>query len=989
MFFCRKKGDEMKNIAYLLLIVVLVPMAFGANDDLSAPSAVPSHVFKVPGSPMGTPYNGPLATPTLVDTIDLSPINAAGYCWGLAYDWERDALWVTQWNSAYNKMYAIQKHSPCTKIDSVTLGSGVPTYRLGIGYAGSNIMYMAGYNTSIYRIDMTNGTGTVYRTVSSTLEGFDFNGVDDVVYGTDWTANVLGYAQPSQTGTWTTISRPQYPCGASGAYSATSAPTLLFQAEEAAPSNFYQFRLTNGVPAATPESVWQCDPGQTQGYEADCAFDGQYVYILDQSGPDKIWVYDIGIVLDDTIRWTFETGWQGWTKTGAYAFPNGWGVAPSNLHTGWVPPNAQDSCLWFDDDAAGSGAPALQDTALSPVIVPHSTTNWLKWGVTFNYLGTPEYLQVGIKYFDGSTWTVVPLMTYTADVAGRWDSADVSAYKTYPRLQVYAYYDDGGGWMWYGAIDNVTINGELYVAQHDVGTTAINQPPTNLLPNTTYTPSATYRNYGNNNETFDVYFQIDSSGTLVYNQTQNITLNADADTTITFTNWTCCGTTGINYTIRAFTVLSGDVNPVNDTLTQISTVNPTFWEILSAQFPSPSSGHSMATIHDGNYMVFGIRTTGGYTNQTQIYDITAGSWTAGPTNPYGCGAYGTAQGVNGKYYRLGGTDSWPTALNRVDIYDPGATSWSSGAACPMGNMDQVSGVYKDSLIFTLGGGNWGGTVTPHTNVYFYDTYLDTWTQATSMTGVGRGCAAGGVIDTFAIVACGYDGSSTYRNDYIVGIINPNNCSQITWGSPATIPGMVGRYRVPSGVDHVNKELWVVCGQISGGTSDETWSYSPYTNTWTNWNKPKPHPVGNVSPVAVTLTAAGDVGVFVASGYYGGAYIPDHEVFHTGLIPGVQEKPNTPISQLKFGFAPNIPNPTKGYTPISYATTKNGHVTLKVYDGAGRLVRTLVDRPFESAGAKTVYWDSKDNSGRSVLSGVYFLILEAEAKTASHKLILVK
>ncbi len=982
----------MKKFASMIILLVLVSVAFGANDDVSAPSAIPSHVFKASQRAGGMPYNGPCATPTLVDTIDLSPINSTGYCWGLAYDWERDALWVTQWNSAYPRMYAIQKHSPCTKVDSVTLGSGAPTYRLGIGYAGSNVMYMAGYNNTVYRIDMTNGTGSVYRTLSgvSGLEGFDFNVVDDVLYASDWSTMLAGYAKPSQTGTYTTWTVPQYPCGMSGAYSGTSAPTLLFQAEEASPSHFYQYRLTAGVPNTTPESVWTCDPGQTQGYEADCAFDGQYVYILDQSGPDKIWVYDIGIVLDDTVRWTFETGWQGWTHTSSYTFPNAWGVAPSNLHSGWVPPNAQDSCLWFDDDAAGSGAPPLQDTALSPVIVPHSTTNWLKWGVTYNYLGTPEYLEVGIKYFDGSTWFVVPLRTYTADIAGAWDSADVSAYKTYPRLQVYAYYDDGNDWMWYGAIDNVTINGELYVATHDVGTTAINQPPDNLLPNTSYTPTATYNNFGNNNETFNVYFQIDSSGTTVYNQSQSLVLNAGEDTTLTFPNWTCCGTTGITYNLKAYTVLAGDVNPANDTVAKNAVVNPTFWEILSATFPSPSSGHSEATIDDGKYMVFGIRTTGGYTNQTQIYDINAGAWTAGPTNPYGCGAYGSAQGVNGKYYRIGGTDSWPTALTRVDIYDPGSTSWSSGANAPTGLVDHVTGVYKDSLIFSLGGGNWGGSVAPNTNVYFYDTYLDTWTQATSMTGVGRGCAAGGVIDTFAIVACGYDGSSTYRNDYIVGIINQSNCSQIAWGSPVTIPGMTeGRYRVPGGVDKVNKELWVVCGQTASGTSDQTWSYNPYTNTWTNWNAPKPQPVGNVSPVAVTLTAAGDIGVFVASGYFGGSYVNNHEVFHTGHVPGVQEKPVTSPTDLKFGFASNMPNPTRDYSAISYTTTKSGKVTLKVYDATGRLVRTLVNRPNEPAGSKTVYWDARDDNKQTVTGGVYFVKLEAEGKVASHKLILVK
>ncbi len=810
----------MKKFIILALSLCLMPIFLQATSEDVA--ATPAHVFKVP-NPQPSHYDGPRSTPTLVDTIDLSPINPTGYCWGITYDWDRDVLWITQWNSAYPTVYAIQKTSPCTKVDSFTLGSGAPSYHLGIGYAGNDIMYMAGFDANVYQIDMITGNGTVYRSMPwSSAEGLGFNAVDDAIYPSDWSADQCAWAIPSQSGSWNTWSVASAPCGMSGAWSASTPPDMIFQAEEANPAHFYQYSVSGGVPNTTPDSVWDCDPGQTQGYEADCAFDGRYVYILDQSGPDKVWVYDVGI--------------------------------------------------------AGTN--------------------------------------------------------------------------------------------------------------HDVGTQAILAPGATILPNTTINPSARYRNYGGYTETFDVYFLIDSAGVNIYSQSANITLNSGTDTTITWPSWTSCGTSGITYDITAYTVLSGDENPANDTLTSQTIVTTVYWEILSAQFPSPSSGHEMATIHDGKYMVFGIRTTGGYLSQTQIYDIAAGSWSAGPDNPYGCGAYGSAQGVNGKYYRIGGTDSWPTALTRVDIYDPSTSQWSSGAASPRAWIDHATGVYNDSLIFCLGGGNWGTGNTPHTDVYFYDTYLDSWTQATSMPGVGRGCLAGGVIDTFAIVACGYDGTSTYRNDYIVGIIDQSDASQIAWGSPTNIPGMAGRYRVPSGVDHVNKELWVVCGQISGGASDETWSYNPYTDTWTNWNKPKPHPMGNVSPVVVTTTAAGDFGVFVASGYFNGSYITDHEVFHTGMT-GIEEKPGEFTQPTAFGFAPDMPNPVKGYAPITYTTTKPGPVTLKVFDISGRLVKTLVNRVVEPQGTKTVYWTLKDDSHRPVANGVYFLRLEVGSEVATHKLTVVK
>ncbi|MCK4395115.1 T9SS type A sorting domain-containing protein, partial [candidate division WOR-3 bacterium] len=72
----------------------------------------------------------------------------------------------------------------------------------------------------------------------------------------------------------------------------------------------------------------------------------------------------------------------------------------------------------------------------------------------------------------------------------------------------------------------------------------------------------------------------------------------------------------------------------------------------------------------------------------------------------------------------------------------------------------------------------------------------------------------------------------------------------------------------------------------------------------------------------------------------------------------------------------------------YTTTRKGPVSLKVYDIAGRLVRTLIDRN-ESAEHKTVYWDGKDDNHRSVAAGVFFYRLVAEEKTATKKMVLVR
>ncbi|MBA7708261.1 hypothetical protein ES703_117154 [subsurface metagenome] len=75
--------------------------------------------------------------------------------------------------------------------------------------------------------------------------------------------------------------------------------------------------------------------------------------------------------------------------------------------------------------------------------------------------------------------------------------------------------------------------------------------------------------------------------------------------------------------------------------------------------------------------------------------------------------------------------------------------------------------------------------------------------------------------------------------------------------------------------------------------------------------------------------------------------------------------------------------------INYSTTTQGRECLKVYDNTGRLIRTLVDRPNEAAGTKSVYWNRKDDTGRTVANGVYFIRLESVNQYATHKLILIK
>jgi hypothetical protein len=87
------------------------------------------------------------------------------------------------------------------------------------------------------------------------------------------------------------------------------------------------------------------------------------------------------------------------------------------------------------------------------------------------------------------------------------------------------------------------------------------------------------------------------------------------------------------------------------------------------------------------------------------------------------------------------------------------------------------------------------------------------------------------------------------------------------------------------------------------------------------------------------------------------------------------------------FAPAAPNPFSAMTRMAFSLPHPGRVTLKLYDVAGRLVRTLEDgeRP---AGTHAIVWDRRCDAGVSVRSGVYFARLQAGGVSLGQKLVLV-
>ena len=77
------------------------------------------------------------------------------------------------------------------------------------------------------------------------------------------------------------------------------------------------------------------------------------------------------------------------------------------------------------------------------------------------------------------------------------------------------------------------------------------------------------------------------------------------------------------------------------------------------------------------------------------------------------------------------------------------------------------------------------------------------------------------------------------------------------------------------------------------------------------------------------------------------------------------------SVLPPGFALSAgPNPTRSFVHISYATEAAGRADIGIYDAGGREVRSIIS-DVAGSGVQHATWALDDNSGRPVVSGVYF------------------
>lgn len=113
---------------------------------------------------------------------------------------------------------------------------------------------------------------------------------------------------------------------------------------------------------------------------------------------------------------------------------------------------------------------------------------------------------------------------------------------------------------------------------------------------------------------------------------------------------------------------------------------------------------------------------------------------------------------------------------------------------------------------------------------------------------------------------------------------------------------------------------------------------------------------------------------------------DGEIYKIVSDPAGADENQSPGGSFRMG--PAIPNPTGARTEVRLELPAPGHVSVRVYDAAGREVRTMLSENW-APGAHRVEWDGKDGTGAVVPSGVYFLRAEMNGESVTRRVSLVR
>ncbi|HEX2984141.1 MAG TPA: CARDB domain-containing protein, partial [Ignavibacteriales bacterium] len=338
-----------------------------------------------------------------------------------------------------------------------------------------------------------------------------------------------------------------------------------------------------------------------------------------------------------------------------------------------------------------------------------------------------------------------------------------------------------------------------------------------------------YVNRGHQTESFDVACEIPAAG---YSSSKTINNLAPGSSNYVTFSWTPSNIGQYQVTVRS--TLAGDEYAGNDayidTVNVVNALNPAVWTYretgraqsltsLSAASYIKKTGNPAQPFEGGIY-ILGGRTPDGsfYSDSIYFYDMNTRKWSAkNAVFPAPISMIRTAQ-VKGKIYIPGGSLHGIGISSSLYIYDIESDVITQGADMLEAASGYALGVYKDSLIYVMGG--------PNNKVQIYNINTNSWAYGTSML-YHRSNAGGSIAGNKIVAAGGYNaGTFESLSSAEIGVIDPGNPYQITWTLDEYPAGKVSG--ISSGSWYAKNKEYIF---FTGGWRTETYGSSIIGETW--------------------------------------------------------------------------------------------------------------------------------------------------------------
>lgn len=95
-----------------------------------------------------------------------------------------------------------------------------------------------------------------------------------------------------------------------------------------------------------------------------------------------------------------------------------------------------------------------------------------------------------------------------------------------------------------------------------------------------------------------------------------------------------------------------------------------------------------------------------------------------------------------------------------------------------------------------------------------------------------------------------------------------------------------------------------------------------------------------------------------------------------------------MSGASLALGSSVPNPFVGDARIAYTLGQRADALVRIFDTAGRHVRTLA-RGVHEAGPHAVTWDGRDDAGRAMPGGVYLYEVRSGGESLARRMIRIR